>query len=92
MRIIWSDTAKVSYEEIIDDLLEQWPIKIVYDFENLVNSMLDKLLKYNFLCPKTKMHNLRKCVIHKNISLVYRLGEETIELVSFVYNKSEHKY
>ncbi len=92
MKIIWSDKAKVSYEEIIDDLLEQWPIKIVYDFENLVNSMLNKLLNHNNLCPKTKMYNLRKYVIHKNISMVYRLGEETLELVSFIYNRSKHKY
>lgn len=45
MKIIWSNQAKIFYEEIIDFILEQWPPDIALDFENKTNDLLDKLKK-----------------------------------------------
>ena len=68
--IVWSDEAKHTYEEIIDDLLKKWPLTIALDLENKTNDLLDKLLDNKQLCPPTKYKKLRKCVIHKNTSLI----------------------
>jgi mRNA-degrading endonuclease YafQ of YafQ-DinJ toxin-antitoxin module len=92
MKIIWSEQAKKSYEKTIDNLLERWTIDIVLKFENLTNSTLDNLKKNKSFCPKSQQTQLRKCVIHKNISLIYQIEKSNIELITFIDNRSEHQY
>ena len=92
MKIIWSEQAKKSYEKTIDNLLERWTIDIVFKFENLTNSTLDNLKKNKSFCQKSQQTQLRKCVIHKNISLIYRIEKSDIELITFIDNRSEHQY
>lgn len=92
MKIIWSDQAKISYEETIDFILEQWSPDIGLDFENKTNDLLDKLKKNTKLCPNSKKKQLRKCVIHKNTSLIYKIVKPNIELVTFIDNRSGHQY
>ncbi len=90
--IVWSDEAKNTYEAVIDDLLEKWPIDIALEFEELTNDLLNRLLQNKQLCPATQYKKLRKCVIHKNVSLVYKVNRKNIELVSFIFNRDNHKY
>jgi plasmid stabilization system protein ParE len=92
MKIIWSKQAKKSYEKIIDNLLEEWPFDIALKFENLTNSTLDNIRNNKSLCPKSQQTQLRKCIIHKNVSLIYRIEKSNIELVTFIDNRSEHQY
>lgn len=92
MKIIWSEQAKKSYEKTIDYLLERWTIDIVLKFENLTNNTLDNLKKNKYFCPISQQTQLRKCVIHKNISLIYRIEKSIIELITFIDNRSEHQY
>ncbi len=88
--IIWSDEAKKGYEKIIDDLLNKWPVNIALDFEQKMNELLDNLLKNNQLCPVTRYKALRKCVIHKNASLIYKINNKNIEIVTLIFNKDAH--
>ena len=92
MKIIWSHQAKVSYEKIIDFILEQWSPDIALDFENKTNDLLDNLKKNVKLCPNSNKGQLRKCVIHKNVSLIYKIAKPNIELVTFIDNRSKHQY
>lgn len=92
MSIVWSNEAKVTYDDIIDDLLKKWSIDIAIDFEIKTNNLLDNLIIHKKLCPPSNMKKLRKCVIHKNASLIYRIKSNTIELVTFIDNRTEHNY
>jgi len=92
MKIIWSKQAKKSYEKIIDNLLKEWSFDIALKFENLTNSTLDNIRNNKSLCPKSQQTQLRKCIIHKNVSLIYRIEKSNIELVTFIDNRSEHQY
>ncbi len=87
MKISWSKEAIFQYESIIDNLIEKWPINVAQDFEFLTNSLLDNLKINKKLCPVSKFEKLRKCVIHKNVSLIYRINKQTIEIVTFIINK-----
>ena len=90
--IVWSNEAKQAYEEIIYDLLKKWPLTIALDLEQKTNDLLDKLLENKQLCPPTKYKKLRKCVIHKNTSLIYKVNRKNIELVTFIFNRDDHSY
>ena len=90
--IVWSDEAKKTYEAIIDDLLEKWSLNIAIDLEEKTNDLLDRLLDNKQLCPATKYKKLRKCVIHKNTSLIYKINRKYIELVTFIFNRDDHQF
>jgi plasmid stabilization system protein ParE len=92
MKIIWSNQAKISYEKIIDFILEQWSPDIAFNFESKTNRLLDNLKNNKKLCPVSKKKQLRKCIIHKNTSLIYRIIEQNIEIVTFIDNRSKHQY
>jgi len=92
MKIIWSNQAKISYEKTIDFILKNWTPDIATDFENITNRLLDNLKKHAKLCPISKKKNLRKCVIHKNTSLIYIIHKTHIGLVTFADNRSDSNY
>jgi len=92
MKIVWSDEAKITYNGIIDYLLKEWHIEIAIDFEDKTNDLLDRLKINKKLCPLSKVKKLRKCVIHKNASLIYRIKSNSIELITFIDNRTDHSY
>jgi plasmid stabilization system protein ParE len=91
--IIWSPIAQESYLKILTNILERWTIKEAEDFESKVESLIKKLKTLKHICPASyKQTQLRRCVITHQTSLVYRIRENTIEIVAFIDNRSEHPY
>jgi hypothetical protein len=92
MNVVWSDEAKTMYELIIDDLLTKWPLEIALKFEQNTTELVDLLKQNKQLCPISNYKKLRKCIIHTNVSLIYRLKGKTIEIITFVINKDNHPF
>lgn len=94
IEIIWSPFAEESYLRILTYILENWNIKEAHDFENKVESLLERLKIHKHLCPASKIQiNLRRCVITPQTSLIYQLkNDHIIELVAFFDNRSNHKF
>jgi hypothetical protein len=92
MKVIWSALAKEYYIFIIEQLFEKWNIDIVEIFEKETIELIHRIENHNHICPKSKIVNLHKCVINAPISLIYRIQKGTIEIITFVFNESEHLY
>lgn len=93
MQVKWTPYALESYENVIDQLLLNWNISIVERFENQVESLIEHIEKHNYICPKSKVENLYKCIINKHNALIYRLkNKNTIEVILIIFNKSEHVF
>lgn len=92
MIIVWSEEARLSYFKIIDYLIINWNINIILEFETKINKLLDHLKNYEDFCPLSKKQKLRRCVIHKNTSLIYKINKNQIELITFIDNSTNHKY
>lgn len=90
--IEWTPEAKITYLATLKDVLDKWGIDIAERFENLTDNLTDRLSNGSHQCPQSKIENLRKCVIHKNVSLIYQVQASNIELLTFVNNRSNHKY
>ncbi|MGV3612682.1 MAG: hypothetical protein ACO1N0_17110 [Fluviicola sp.] len=90
--IHWTNKADVSYFETILFILEKWTIKEAEYFEKLTEELLLNLATNHQLCPEIKKLNLRKCAVSPQTSLVYRIKGKSIELISFVDNRSDHDY
>ena len=92
MQVIWSKAAQKSYLNTLKSILDRWTLKEGEAFETKVFSFVKTLSTNNRLCPPSKIVNYRRCVISKQTSLVYEISGNTIMLVAFVDNKSQHKY
>jgi plasmid stabilization system protein ParE len=86
--IIWTRNAICHFDEIINFLLLTWNEEIAQSFIDLVENEL-LFIKSNPKCYPMfdEFRNIRKVVVHKNVSLFYRLNENKIELISFWDNR-----
>jgi len=83
MEIIWSDDAKLDYDENIEYLLEKWTEESATNFIEEVIAVLE-LLKVNpKLYPESNYKSVRRAVIRKQITLFYQIKGSTIYLVRF---------
>lgn len=92
MKIIWSTLAKDYYIYIIEQLFEKWNIKIVEKFEEEINSLVNNISKNNQICPQSRILNYHKCMVNKHISLIYRIENQRIEIITLLFNRSDHLY
>ncbi|HBS87070.1 MAG: hypothetical protein A2W91_02530 [Bacteroidetes bacterium GWF2_38_335] len=92
-QIIWSPIAELTYLETISFILENWTVKEASDFEEKVESLLNLLKTQKNLCPPSKHEkHLRRCVITTQTSLIYQFSKDTIEIVAFFDNRSDHEF
>jgi plasmid stabilization system protein ParE len=93
LHIIWSPLAEETYLATLSQILDNWSEKEAVNFEIKVESLLKKLKMHKHLCPSSdKQKDLRRCVIAPQTSLVYRIKNNTIEIVAFFDNRSLHQY
>lgn len=94
-QIEWTPLAESSYQAILDFVFEQWSIEIVIRLDDEVKDILGHLERKFFIgSPVHGNANIRKCVISKQTSLIYRIIHETdtVELITFVDNRSNHPF
>lgn len=92
MTVVWSETALETFLKVVDYLFEHWSIEEIETFENKVDDLLEKLKTHNKLCPESRLHGYRKCVIDQHNSLVYSIVNNTIFLVTFIDNRSQNVF
>lgn len=90
--IFWTDEALESFEKIASDILTTWNYKTAKEFDNTVDEYLKRLSDNPKMCQASKKYKIRRCVISKQTSLVYRIKKDTIELLLFIANSSDHSY
>ena len=80
--VIWSTTAKRTYYQIIEFLIEKWTEKEAEVFINRVEEVLGYIKENPFLYPYSEASDTFKCVVVKQGILFYQLGME-VELLLF---------
>ncbi len=96
--ILWTDSAKISYNKIVNYLSQEWTEREVGKFVNRVQEMLSVLKRYPEMCrPSTKRKNVRIGVLDKHTQIVYHYkpGKKQIEVLLFwgmKQNPAKFKY
>lgn len=87
-KIVWMPVALDDYEGIIDFLFFVWNIEIIYEFETLIQECIHRI-KMNPTSFVLIFGNVRKVIVHKNISLFYEFKEDQniIEILSIFDNR-----
>ena len=92
LNIIWSPVAEIEYLKILKHIIENWSVNDANNFDNKTNSLINKIATNHKLCPKSEIADYRKCVVTLQTSLVYRINSNSIEIISFISNYSNHQY
>ncbi len=92
MEIVWSKLAKITYIEVLENLKKRWTKKEMKNFKDLTNELLEKIKNKHVthLYANEKL-NIRKGVIHKNVSLFYKEDRKNhkIYLITFFNNRMD---
>lgn len=91
-KINWSDEALDKLDRILEYIFEEWGINPVLDLQKEIESLIIAIRNNKKLCPDSKMIGLRKCVLSKQTSLIYKITKSHLEIVTFLDNRSDHKY
>lgn len=90
--IIWSNEALDSLDHTLEYVFEEWGINPVLDLQEEIERLIIAIGNNKKLCPDSKVIGLRKCVLSKQTSLVYKIVKSKLEIVAFLDNRSDHKY
>jgi len=90
MEIYWTETAKETYLYVLDYLSEVWGEKYVSKFIDDTEKSLTLISKYPAIHELIEdFPDVRKTVLHKNCSFLYRVKNDTIEVLVFWDTRQE---
>lgn len=90
MDIFWTPTAKETYLYIIEYLEEVWGEKYVNKFIKDTEALLKLIVKYPAIYEVISDEvDVRRAIVHKNCSFLYREKSGNIELLVFWDNRQE---
>lgn len=88
--IIWSPKAEAAYLAILETTY-YFSTAAALELDDKLEKLLERLKKHNYLCPPTpSLPGLRRCVITKNVSLVYELKGADIHILLVIDNRMEN--
>jgi len=89
LQIYWSAEAKDSYAAILQHVVDRFSSDAAIKMDDKVERLLALLQQNRHLCPPAlNFPDLRRCVITPQLSLIYRLIKDEIELVVFLDNRT----
>jgi plasmid stabilization system protein ParE len=84
---VWTEQALADYHENIDYLLRDWTEKEALNFIKDVENLLFSLKNGRIEFKESNYHNIRECIVCKQITLFYRhINNNEIELLRFWNN------
>lgn len=82
--------AEDTYDALSSQLMERWGERYVLKFEGRVANALETLGKTPFLYPVAiEATQIRKCIVHKNCSILYKVDGRVVTVICFWDNHQE---
>jgi len=89
-KIRFTPEAEETYDALVAQLRHRWGDKFVSKFEIKISKCLDIISKTPEIYPIADTDKeIRKCVLHKNCSMLYKVYGSTILVVCFWDNRQE---
>jgi plasmid stabilization system protein ParE len=96
--VIWTDSARFSFNSIVEYLVKEWSEKEMKNFIESTNKMLSVLKRHPEMCrPSLKRKYVRLGVLNKHTQIIYyyKPGEKQITILlfwNFKQNPQKLKY
>lgn len=90
-KIIWSPRSKTEFSDLLDYLESEFGRDIALNCFEDVESILESISVFPYLFKAYQGQQIRRAVIHKNLSIFYVVKSDYIELLSFWDNRRNPK-
>lgn len=91
LEIKWTEEAEETFDHIITYLQKKWSAKEVQVFIKKTDQTLHHISKFPNSFKQSRSKKVRKALITKQNSLLYRVRSTRIELLSFWDNRFDPK-
>ena len=80
-----------TFDELVAQLHGRWGDRFVAKFEAKVLRALRTISESPFIYPIVEESNeIRKCILHKNCSMIYHVKDDIVEIICFWDNRQTH--
>ena len=91
--IKFTPEAEETYDAVSSQLRESWGDKVVLNLEKRVLKSLSVISKTPLIYPVIdEVTEVRKCVLHKNCSLLYKVFDTKVVIICFWDNRQESMF
>ncbi len=96
--IFWTDSAKISFQKIVDYLQKEWTSKEIEKFVNRTYEMISMLKLHPEMCrPSTKRKNVRIGILDNHTQPTHHYKPESMKIELLLFwgmkqNPSKLKY
>jgi plasmid stabilization system protein ParE len=91
--IFWTEHAISDLDSIYNYLLITWSAREAENFLDLVQEFLRVIVAFPKAFPSSaKYRTLRSGLCHRNVSVIYRVKGNKIEIIRLLDNRSQSKY
>ena len=85
--VYWTDIAEDCYAALVE-YQAQFSIRAVVSLEAKVEDLVERLKRHHALCPPSELlPRFRRCTVTEDVSLIYEILPDRIEIVAFVDNR-----
>ncbi|NDI97675.1 type II toxin-antitoxin system RelE/ParE family toxin [Flavobacterium sp. LaA7.5] len=92
MKVVFSNLAYRKLEQVSEYLEEEWSEKVKKKFIATLKEKIEQISSFPESCIKSDFHdNLRMCIITKQTSLLYRINDNEIEVITLFDNRTNFK-
>lgn len=89
LRLVWLDKAEADYDRIIDYISDRNPAGAA-KIEQLIESAVERILRFPRLYRPGRVAGTREAVIHPNYIIVYREEPEQIVIVAVLHTRQQY--
>jgi hypothetical protein len=83
LKIFWTEDALLSYNKVIDYLIENWTEREIHNFTETLAKKLRLLTSGNVTFKSSVKKSYHEVLITKHNLLIYRIKPDHIELILF---------
>jgi plasmid stabilization system protein ParE len=88
--LIVSPKAEGTYDSIISQISQDWSNGVVNKFEAKVEKSVIAITQNPYLYPVLDENTeIRRCVLHKNCSMLYKVYDATVVVICFWDNRQD---
>lgn len=88
--IKFTPEAEETFDALVNQLRQRWSDQFVVKFENSVLNSLKTISVTPYMYPIVEeVTGIRKCILHKNCSMLYKVYDEVVLIIYFWDNRQD---
>ena len=91
MKVVWTKTARKSLQKTYQFIITVWDNSVADAFLSELDNRIEQLKNNPELAPKFHDSDIQKLVVHKSVSLFYKIYPDYIKLLLLWDNRQDPK-